>query len=208
MLGFSFLRRRHERTGFVLYGAAVAAARLPVLYQALGVPDTLDGRFDCVGVHVALLIRRLRALPAQEAGRRSARRAGPALAQAVFDAMFSDMDTTLREFGLDLGVGKRVRAMWEAFHGGALAYDGPLEAGDAAALAEALERNVWRGAAPEGAAAALAEWVMAQDSALQRADPAGLLAGRAAFLGEADWRGRAEAVRAGGGAGLVAEGAR
>ena len=62
MLGFSFLRRRHERTGFVLYGAAVAAARLPVLYQALGVPDTLDGRFDCVGVHVALLIRRLRAV--------------------------------------------------------------------------------------------------------------------------------------------------
>jgi cytochrome b pre-mRNA-processing protein 3 len=205
MLGFSFLRRRHERTGFVLYGAAVAAARLPVLYQALGVPDTLDGRFDCVGVHVALLIRRLRALPAQEAGRR----AGPALAQAVFDAMFSDMDTTLREFGLDLGVGKRVRAMWEAFHGGALAYDGPLEAGDVGALAEALERNVWRGAAPEGAAAALAEWVMAQDAALQRADPASLLAGRAAFLGEADWRGvQAGAVRAGGGAGLVAEGAR
>ncbi len=208
MLGFSFLRRRHERTGFILYGAAVAAARLPVLYQALGVPDTLDGRFDCVGVHVALLIRRLRALPAQEAGRRAAQRAGPALAQAVFDAMFSDMDTTLREFGLDLGVGKRVRAMWEAFHGGALAYDGPLEAGDVGALAEALERNVWRGAAPEGAAVALAEWVMAQDAALQRAEPAGLLAGRAAFLGEADWRGRAGAVRAGGGAGLVAEGAR
>ena len=144
MLGLPFLRRRrHERTGFVLYGAAVAAARLPGLYEAMGVPDTLDGRFDCVGVHVALLIRRLRALPAQAGGKA----VGPALAQAVFDAMFSDMDTTLREFGLDLGVGKRVRAMWEAFHGRALAYDGPLEAGDAGALAEALGRNVWRGGA-------------------------------------------------------------
>jgi len=197
MLGFPFLRRRHERTGFVLYGAAVAAARLPVLYEALGVPDTLDGRFDLVGVHVALLIRRLRALPATGV----ARRAGPALAQAVFDAMFSDMDTTLREFGLDLGVGKRVRAMWEAFHGRALAYDGPLEAGDAAALAEALGRNVWRGAAPAGAAERLAAWVMAQDAVLQRAAPVALLAGRAAFLGGEDWRGmQADATEAGGAA--------
>ena len=184
MLGLPFLRRRHERAGFILYGAAVAAARLPALYEPPGVPDTLDGRFDCVGVHVALLIRRLRALPAEGL----ARAAGPALAQAVFDAMFSDMDTTLREFGLDLGVGKRVRAMWEAFHGRALAYDGPLQAGDAGALADALERNVWRGAAPAGAAGRLAAWVMAQDAALQRAQPAALLAGRAAFLGEADWR--------------------
>ncbi len=183
MFGLPFLRRRHERAGFLLYGAAVAAARLPSLYGALGVPDTLDGRFDCVGVHVALLIRRLRGIPAGEA-----RGAGPALAQAVFDAMFSDMDTTLREFGLDLGVGKRVRAMWEAFHGRALAYDGPLAAGDAGALAEALGRNVWRGAAPEGAAARLAAWVLAQDAALGREAASEFLAGRAAFLGEDDLR--------------------
>ncbi len=183
MLGLPFLRRRHERAGFILYGAAVAAARLPSLYAELGVPDTLDGRFDCVGVHVALLIRRLRGLPAE--GARGGR-AGPALAQAVFDAMFSDMDTTLREFGLDLGVGKRVRAMWEAFHGRALAYDGPLEAGDAGALAEALARNVWRGDAPAGAAGRLAAWVLAQDAALRRGAAEELLAGRAAFLGEDD----------------------
>lgn len=178
MLALPFLRRRHERTGFVLYGAAVAAARLAPLYERLGVPDTLDGRFDCVGVHVALLIRRLRGLPAAEA-----RGTGPALAQAVFDAMFSDMDTTLREFGLDLGVGKRVRAMWEAFHGRALAYDGPLAAGDEAALAEALGRNVWRGGAPEGAAGRLAAWVMAQDAALQRTAGSELASGRPGFLG-------------------------
>ena len=79
-------------------GAAVTAARDPDLYGVLGVPDTLDGRFDLIGLHAFLLIRRLRALPPP----------GPALAQAVFDAMFSDMDINLREMGVgDLSVGKQ-----------------------------------------------------------------------------------------------------
>ena len=173
-----FLRRRpHERSGFRLYGAAVAAAREPVFYLApeaggFGVPDTLDGRFDLVGLHAFLLIRRLRALPEP----------GPALAQAVFDAMFGDMDMNLREMGVgDLSVGKRVRAMWEAFHGRALAYEAPLAAGDAAGLAAALARNVWRGAAPEGAAARLAALALAHDLRLAEAEPATLAAGRVSF---------------------------
>ena len=33
-------RNRHERAGFTLYGAAVAAARDPYFYSRLGVPDT------------------------------------------------------------------------------------------------------------------------------------------------------------------------
>ena len=70
---------------------------------------------------------------------------GPAIAQAVFDAMFADMDINLREMGVsDLRVGKRMRQMWEAFHGRCLAYEAALDAGDQAALATALDRNVWR----------------------------------------------------------------
>ena len=110
-----FLRRRnnHERAAFQLYGAAVAAARDPYLYETLGVPDTLDGRFDAIALHVYLLVRRLNAEPEP----------GPALAQAVFDAMFLDMDINLREMGVgDLSVSKRNRAMWEAFHGRSAAY--------------------------------------------------------------------------------------
>ena len=48
-----FRRKPHERAGFELYGAAVAAARHPWFFDALGVPDSLDGRFDLVGLHVA-----------------------------------------------------------------------------------------------------------------------------------------------------------
>ena len=131
---------RFERVGFVLYGAAVAAARDPWLYKSLGVPDTLDGRFDLVGLHVVLVIDRL----TREAD------PGPALAQAVFDAMFSDMDMNLREMGVsDLSVGRRVRAMWEALHGRASAYAGGAGSpGIPPRCTAALARNVWRGSPP------------------------------------------------------------
>jgi cytochrome b pre-mRNA-processing protein 3 len=179
-MGFLGLMRRRpdERTGFRLYRAVVAAARAPGFYLepesgGYGVPDTLDGRFDLVGLHAFLLIQRLRGLQGK----------GPALAQAVFDAMFADMDMNLREMGVgDLSVGKRVRAMWEAFHGRALAYEAPLEAGDEAGLAAALARNVWRGAAPGRQAERLAALTMRNAANLAATEPSALLAGRVSFL--------------------------
>jgi cytochrome b pre-mRNA-processing protein 3 len=180
LAAFFGLARRgpHERAGFSLYAAAVAAAREPYLYQSLSVPDTLDGRFDLVCLHAFLLVRRLQ--------RES--EPGPTLAQAVFDAMFSDMDVTLREMGVgDLSVGRRVRAMWEAFNGRAHAYDAALEAGDPAALAAALVRNVWRGAPPaEGRATALAHLVTAQAAFLDGQAFDALAAGEACFLAPAE----------------------
>ena len=142
-----FTRRPHERAAFALYGAAVAAARQPAYFGRMGVPDTLNGRFDLVSLHVALLIERLRRDPDP---------VGPKLAQAVFDAMFADMDVNLREMGVgDLVVGKRVKKMWEAFHGRAAVYGEAMDADDRPALEAALERNVWRGEAPAGASAEL-----------------------------------------------------
>ncbi len=177
MLGF-LRRRRFERAGYELYGAAVAAARQPWFYRELGVPDTLDGRFDLVGLHAFLVIRRLSALPPP----------GPDVSQAVFDAMFSDMDINLREMGVsDLAVGKRVTAMWEAFHGRAAAYEAalagapPVGDGDTA-LAEALARNVWRGQVtlPDGPRR-LASLVRRHVEHLGQIAPAALQAGKLAF---------------------------
>jgi cytochrome b pre-mRNA-processing protein 3 len=175
LLGLKGLRKgkRHERAGFALYGAAVAAAREPYLYESLGVPDTLDGRFDLIALHAFLLIHRLQALPEP----------GPTLAQALFDAMFSDMDINLREIGVsDLRIGKRVRAMWEALHGRAKVYASAMQAADRGALEAALARNVWRGAAPDGSAAALARIVLAQAAHLAEQPLAQLTIGEAHFL--------------------------
>ena len=110
-----FLRRRDSTNG---PPSSSTARRLPprVIHSCtatLGVPDTLDGRFD------AIVSACLSADP--PAGTEPD--PGPALAQAVFDAMFPDMDINLREMGVgDMSVGKRNRAMWEAFHGRSAAY--------------------------------------------------------------------------------------
>ena len=171
-----FVRRnRHERPGFLLYGAAVRAARDPWLYHSLGIPDTLDGRFDLICLHAYLLIRLLMAQPSP----------GPELAQAVFDAMISDMDVNLREMGVgDLSVGKGVRRMWEAFHGRAAAYGAAMS--EPAALTAAIARNVWRGTAPPpGAAEALARLMRAQEAHLATqiaSDWPSFVAGDARFL--------------------------
>lgn len=175
LLGLKRLRRQHahERAGSELYAAAVAAARDPRLYHALGVPDTLDGRFDLITLHAFLLVHRLQDAPEP----------GPALAQAVFDAMFADMDSNLREIGVgDLSVGKRVRAMWEAFHGRAKVYAAAIDGADCTALSAALERNVWRGSAPDEAAAALAELALAQAAHLADQPLAAFAAGQVRFL--------------------------
>ena len=165
-------RKRHERAGFELYTAAVGAARDPYIFETLGVPDTLDGRFDVIGLYVFLVVHRLHA----------ASKDGQALAQAVFDAMFSDMDINLREIGVgDMTVGKRVRAMWEAFNGRSTAYAAALDSGDVMALAGAVARNVWRGQAPPEAAHALAALMLEQSAHLAGQPIEALLAGRVSF---------------------------
>jgi cytochrome b pre-mRNA-processing protein 3 len=174
------LRRRgkRERAAFQLYAAAVAAARDPYFYATLGVPDTLDGRFDMIGLHVYLTIRRLNDKPDPGAAAES----GQAMAQAVFDAMFLDMDINLREMGVgDMSVGKRNRAMWEAFHGRSAAYAAAWD--DPAALELALARNLWRGAEPpDGAAGAMARVAYAQSMYLENQSMGAMLLGDVRFL--------------------------
>ncbi|PZW50986.1 cytochrome b pre-mRNA-processing protein 3 [Humitalea rosea] len=173
---FGLLRRRpHERTGFELYSAAVAAAREPWAFAVLGVPDSLAGRFDLISMHVALLIRRLRADPDPR---------GALLGQAVFDAMFADMDVNLREMGVgDMSIGKRVKGLWEAWHGRTLAYEAALDAGDSPALAAAISRNIFAGHAAADAAGpqALAAYAEALAAALAAQPLAGLLSGQLRF---------------------------
>jgi cytochrome b pre-mRNA-processing protein 3 len=131
--------RRHqpnEEFASVLYARTAERARAPELFEACGIPDTLDGRFDALALHAALTIDRLRREPD-----------GEALAQAFFDAMFRHLDLTLREIGVqDLGVGRRIKIMAEGFHGRALAYREALASGQS--LAEVLRRNAYGGRPP------------------------------------------------------------
>lgn len=155
-----------------LYRRAVEQARLPAFYGAGGVPDSLDGRFELIALHVFVLIHRLK----------GAGEAGADLAQAVFDTMFADMDAQLRELGAgDLGVPHRIKRMISGFYGRASAYESAL-AGSDEDLAEALRRNLYGTAEPAPARLAGAGAYLRQAVAALAAQPlASLLQGEVSF---------------------------
>lgn len=139
------------------YIALVAAARNPFFYADLGVPDSIDGRFEMIVLHLFLLQQRL--LDAPEACE---------FARQLSEAFFDDMDRSVRELGVaDTGVSKRIKRMGKAYHGRLLAYRAGLD--DAVALRAALARNLY-GTVKEGDVALLermAQYVHAQVEQLQ-----------------------------------------
>lgn len=156
-----------------IYRDIVAQARIPVFYSACGVPDTLDGRFDMIVLHAYLTMRRLTA----------AGEAGQTLSQALFDLMFADMDSSLREIGVgDLSVGKKVKVMAQAFYGRAEAYEAGLAAPDDDTLIAALNRNLYGTMPAQPAEAArMVAYMRAADVALRNQPDSELLGGKAAF---------------------------
>jgi cytochrome b pre-mRNA-processing protein 3 len=114
-----------------IYGMIVTQAREPLFYRDLAVPDTVNGRFDLLVLHLWLVLRRLRGTEG-----------AAGLSQALFDRFCNDMDDNLREMGVgDLTVPKRMQAFGEAFYGRTAAYDMALEAGEEP-LAQALCKNI------------------------------------------------------------------
>jgi cytochrome b pre-mRNA-processing protein 3 len=151
-----------------LYTQAVNQARQPEFYLHRGVPDTPDGRFDMVVLHVVLLMRRLKRDHDQSAG----------TAQALFDLMFADMDQNLREMGVgDVGVGSRVKAMAKGFFGRLAAYDLALSAEDDSELCAALRRNLYRKCVPLDRDVAAVALYMRQEAAKLDALPINSLLG-------------------------------
>jgi cytochrome b pre-mRNA-processing protein 3 len=159
-----FLKPRTPLSGTIetIYGMIVAQAREPLFYQSLGVPDTVNGRFDMVVLHLWMVLRQLKRLEDSSN-----------LAQALFDRFCSDMDHNLRELGTgDLAVPRRMQEFGEAFYGRSTAYDLALVAGEGA-LAQALCRNIFNGQQGEKARR-LAAYVEQALAALDGADEATL----------------------------------
>ena len=130
-----FSNNRPEEEAHALYTAAINQARQEFLFKDFGVPDTIDGRFDMISLHIFLVLHRLK-----EESDRTAE-----LAQCLFDTMFGDMDRSLREMGAgDLGVGRRVKVMATAFYGRMSAYEKAASNSDSEVLTEAILRNIFR----------------------------------------------------------------
>jgi cytochrome b pre-mRNA-processing protein 3 len=147
---------RNAATIETIYGMIVAQARLPDFYVISGVPDTVNGRFDMVVLHLWMVLRRLRRLGENE------------LVQLLFDHFCSDMDGNLREMGVgDLSVPKRMTKFGEAFYGRTAAYDRAIAAGHDEICA-ALSRNILPDGQPAGLLASYVERAIAAVDGIER----------------------------------------
>jgi cytochrome b pre-mRNA-processing protein 3 len=161
-----------------LYAKAVDAARAPAFYRDLGVPDTIEGRYEMIVLHVVLLLRRLRADRTRQAR----------LAQAVVDYMAADLDRSMRELGIgDLSVGRFMKRLGEGLYGRAAAYDKALDEEDGPALEAALVRNIFDAERPgDRILAIIAGYVHNQLRHLDGQPIADIAAGTVDFMPPAD----------------------
>jgi cytochrome b pre-mRNA-processing protein 3 len=165
-----FRRNPHARTIHALYGAIVAQARSTSFYADYGVPDTVEGRFDLLVLHLVLLLLRL-----------SHHDAVRGLGQGLFDAFCRDLDGNLREMGTgDLAVPKKMQAFAAAFYGRQAAYIAALESPDGQAFEKALQRNIFA-AGNDAGAAELAAYGRVALSRLDAQDDDALMRGMVAF---------------------------
>lgn len=112
-----------------LYGIIVAQARLPIFYAEIGMPDSLDGRYLMLSLHLFVVLHRLK---------REGPQARPA-AQELVDLFTRDMDTVLREVGIgDLRIAKHVRGLCASNHGLILQLESAVNADDPDRLEQIL----------------------------------------------------------------------
>ena len=173
-----FTRRSKKPNLIPAYTAITRKARRPVHYGMGGVPDSFDGRFDMMALHVHLVLRRLR----------SDGVARDDIGQELFDIFFRDMDQAMRESGVgDLGVGKKIRKMAQAYYGRAAAYDtamgkeAPSDMSHKAALVDVLSRNLYpdnETGADTARLEALADDVFEMEAKLQNRSVDDILAGQ------------------------------
>ena len=168
----SLLGSNEKKAARRLYEACALAARRESFYTKLGVPDTLDGRFALLVVHLALLVRRL-------GGEQEK------LVQRLFETLIAAMDRDLRECGIgDQGLRRRVQAMGESFYGSLNAYDEALRADGDDALLRAIAHNLLGTLSPPhdpARLAGLAVVIRALDRALHRQEMACLACGEVEF---------------------------
>ncbi|MFV3131855.1 ubiquinol-cytochrome C chaperone family protein [Niveispirillum sp. KHB5.9] len=169
-----FQRPRRERTIAALYGAIVAQSRQPVFFTDLGVPDTLEGRFEMVALHAWLVMRRL-AMGGKDVAEFN---------QALFDFMFADMDFNLRELGAtDMKVGDKVKELASHYYGRVAAYDAGIAAkDDPSVLLAAIDRNLYGSTLPDPAhVGAIADYMRRQLVHMETFPIDRLLAGEVEF---------------------------
>jgi cytochrome b pre-mRNA-processing protein 3 len=124
-------RAARREAAETIYDSIVAQSRDPAFYMRCGVPDTLSGRFDMLVIHMFVVLQILK-LGGRE---------GQLLAQEIVEAFVREMDTMVRDLGVqERNIPREVRKIAQLFYGQLLAYSTTLARNDLKGLAG----EVWR----------------------------------------------------------------
>lgn len=129
-------RRRNREIVDRLWDQIVVRARRPDRFEAGGLPDTVLGRFESLGLETFLFLRR---------SQQDARLAE--LSQDLVDRFMTDLDHSMRELGVGyLAVPKRMRKLAGRFYARVRDLEPLLAREDIEGLAKSLEGTVYRDA--------------------------------------------------------------
>ncbi len=171
MLRLFSKNRHHPDHAASVYAAIVKASRNQLFYTQLGVPDTLDGRFEILSIMLHAVSRRLVHGKDPDTG----------FSRRISEHFVVDMDSNLRDMGVsDVRVAKKMKTLYSAYGGRIGAYDIALASGGDA-LEKAVARNVFVQGEPSGAAAALAAYIQAAQTMLEGIPTVDIGAGHVAF---------------------------
>jgi cytochrome b pre-mRNA-processing protein 3 len=139
----AWLKQRQDRRqkARCLYGSIVTQARAPGFYARWGVPDTAEGRFEMIALHLVLVLDRLAGMGAP----------GRGLSEALTEAFVADLDDTLREMTVgDLAVPRQVKRAVAALHDRYATYRVALGACDDGPLLAAINARLGGAGRSEG----------------------------------------------------------
>jgi cytochrome b pre-mRNA-processing protein 3 len=162
-----------RQTARSLYGSIVTQARSHGHYARWGVPDSTEGRFEMIALHLILVLRRL--ADEGEMGHR--------LARALTEAFVIDIDDTLREMTVgDLAVPRHVKRAVAVLHERYAAYGAALDAADRDGLLAAVRARLSALPGTERLdAGSLAAYIADAARSLKRQPGDDVLAGRLAW---------------------------
>ena len=154
-----------------LYATIVNQSREPGFFTSWGIPDTPNGRFEVLALHVFLVMHRMR--DDIDCAK---------LARSLSEQAVLDIDRNLREMGIgDLSVGRKVKSLTEGLYGRLAAYADGMERQNGN-LGEELRRNLFsEGEVQESVVLAAELYLRRERNSLLDWGTADLLAGRISF---------------------------
>lgn len=137
MFEFLFNKKKLNNAAYNLFNIVIEQSRIIEFYEKYSVEDSLDGRFDLMSLHMAIVLEKL--------DRHKKIKYVPEYKRILQEIMFDNLDLTLREIGVgDLGVGKKIKVMAEAFYGRMLAYQNLFLEKNEIEMSNTLKRNLYR----------------------------------------------------------------